>query len=146
MKRISVALSGLVLAAGVFGGAINAQAETLIFVAALNPAAEVPPKDSKGTGTVQAAFDTKSNKLHYEVTYKDLTGAATAAHFHGPAAIGQNAGVAQGLTGSLASPISGDVTLTSAQVGDLMAGKWYFNIHTAANPGGEIRGQLDQQK
>ena len=32
--------------------------------------------------------------------------------------------------------------LTAAQVADLMAGKWYVNIHTAANKGGEIRGQL----
>ena len=43
---------------------------------------------------------------------------------------------------SLASPITGSATLTPAQVADLTAGKWYFNVHTAAHPGGEIRGQL----
>jgi hypothetical protein len=40
------------------------------------------------------------------------------------------------------SPFEGDATLTDAQASDLMAGKWYFNIHTAANKGGEIRGQV----
>ena len=36
-------------------------------------------------------------------------------------------------------------TLTDAQIADLVAGKWYFNIHTAANPGGEVRGQVTKQ-
>jgi hypothetical protein len=40
------------------------------------------------------------------------------------------------------SPIEGQVTLTPAQAADLMAGKWYANIHTAANAPGEIRGQM----
>ncbi len=42
---------------------------------------------------------------------------------------------------ALASPIKGEATLTDAQAADLAAGKMYFNIHTMANPGGEIRGQ-----
>ncbi|MEA2847637.1 MAG: hypothetical protein QOG78_2918, partial [Rhodospirillaceae bacterium] len=45
-------------------------------------------------------------------------------------------------TGGLASPLKGDATLTDAQAADLAAGKWYFNVHTAANKGGEIRGQV----
>ena len=40
---------------------------------------------------------------------------------------------------SLANPMAGTATLTDDQIADLKAGKWYFNIHTAANPGGEIR-------
>jgi hypothetical protein len=122
------------------------QAATVVFVGALNPAAEVPPKNSPATGTVQATLDTVSNQLHYVVNYKDLTGPATAAHFHGPAAAGVNAGVAVGVKGSVSSPISGDATLTAEQSADLMSGKWYFNVHTAANPGGEIRGQMELQK
>jgi hypothetical protein len=42
------------------------------------------------------------------------------------------------------SPISGEAVLTGAQISDLRKGLWYFNVHTAANPGGEIRGQLNQ--
>jgi hypothetical protein len=42
----------------------------------------------------------------------------------------------------VASPIKGTATLTDAQAADLAAGKWYFNVHTEANKGGEIRGQV----
>jgi hypothetical protein len=42
-------------------------------------------------------------------------------------------------------PIKGTVTLTDAQMADVMAGKWYANVHTAANPAGEIRGQMIKQ-
>jgi hypothetical protein len=55
---------------------------------------------------------------------------------------GENAGVVVPMTGSLTSPIRGKATLTAAQAADLMAGKWYVNLHTAANPNGEIRGQF----
>ena len=69
------------------------------------------------------------------------------AHFHGPAAAGANAGVQVPVPKSaLASPMKGTVALTDAQIADLEAGKWYFNIHTAADPGGEVRGQLTETK
>ncbi|MGN6102228.1 MAG: CHRD domain-containing protein [Devosia sp.] len=42
--------------------------------------------------------------------------------------------------------MKGHATLTAAQVADLEAGKWYFNVHTAKNPNGEIRGQVEQAK
>jgi hypothetical protein len=70
-----------------------------------------------------------------------LTGPASAAHFHGPAVAGSNAGVVIPFA-SAASPIEGQATLTPLQVADLMAGKWYANVHTATNKGGEIRGQM----
>ena len=60
----------------------------------------------------------------------------------GPAPVGANAGVALPFPGQMRSPMEGSATLTAAQVADLMAGRWYANIHTAANPGGEIRGQM----
>ena len=46
------------------------------------------------------------------------------------------------ITGIATSPVEGSATLTDAQAADLVAGKYYVNIHTAANPGGEIRGQV----
>lgn len=118
-----------------------ARAEVINFKATMNAATEVPAKDSKGTGDALASFDTTTKKLSYTVTYLDLTGPATMAHIHGPALPGANAGVVVPFTPP-ASPITGSVTLTDAQVADLMAGKYYVNVHTAANPGGEIRGQL----
>jgi hypothetical protein len=132
----AVALSALLFTAPSFAATVN-------YTASLKGATEVPPTDSKGTGTVTAAYDTASKKFTYSVTYSGLTGPATAAHFHGPAAAGANAPpVVPVPATALADPIKGDATLTDAQADDLAAGKWYFNIHTAANKGGEIRGQV----
>ena len=66
------------------------------------------------------------------------------AHFHGPAPVGKPAPIEVPLTGSLDSPISGTATLTDGQAKDLMDGMMYFNIHTAANKPGEIRGQMEK--
>ena len=118
-----------------------AQAETMAFKGTLNGATEAPPKTTDGKGTVSASLDTTSKVLTYGVEYTGLSGPATAAHFHGPAEPGANAGVAVPLA-TPASPIQGTATLTDAQMADLMAGKWYANVHTAANPAGEIRGQV----
>ena len=93
----------------------------------------------KGTGSVQAMLDGKT--LTYSATYKDLTGPVVAVHFHGPAAPGADAPPVVPAVPS-PSPIKGTATLTDAQIADLNAGKWYFNVHTAANPNGEIRGQM----
>ncbi len=119
-----------------------AQAETIKFHATLSTASEVPPKTTAGSGTVDASLDTTTKVLTYTLTYAGLTGAATAAHFHGPAAVGANAGVLVPIAPPLASPIKGTATLTDAQIADFEGGKVYANVHTAANPGGEIRGQL----
>jgi len=118
---------------------LAAQAATVKLKAALAPGAGIT---SKGSGTLTATLDTATNKFTYHVTYKGLTGNATAAHFHGPADPGGNAGPQVPVNGSVASPINGETTITAAQAKDLLAGKWYFNVHTAANPGGEIRGQV----
>jgi hypothetical protein len=67
------------------------------------------------------------------------------AHFHGPAEVGKNAPVVIFIStkgAPFTSPFSGSATLTDAQAADLMAGMWYANIHTPANPGGEVRGQV----
>jgi hypothetical protein len=110
--------------------------------ATLNGASEVPPTTSAGKGTADIDYDAATKKLTWKVTYSGLSGPATAAHFHGPAEAGKNAGVAVAIPGATASPAEGSATLTDAQAADLMAGKYYVNVHTAANPGGEIRGQV----
>src|SRR6202140_619737 len=110
--------------------------------ATLDSASEVPANTSAGKGTADIDFDAATKKLTWKVTYSGLSGPATAAHFHGPAEAGKNAGVALAIPNAGTSPAEGSATLTDAQAADLMAGKYYVNIHTAANPGGEIRGQL----
>ena len=119
----------------------NANQKT--FHASLSPTQEVPPTASAGTGNATVMLDTGTKVASWSVTYSGLTGPAGAAHIHGPAAPGANAGVVVNIgANGLASPIQGSATLTDAQIADLMAGKDYINIHTAANKGGEIRGQL----
>ena len=110
--------------------------------ATLDSKAEVPPNASAATGTADIDYDAASKKLSWKVTYSGLSGPATAAHFHGPAEAGKNAGVAVPIANIASSPAEGSATLTDAQAADLAAGKYYVNIHTAANPGGEIRGQV----
>jgi hypothetical protein len=118
-------------------------AEVLTFKANLTAGEEVPPNDSAGTGAVEATFDTDTKLFKWNITYDGLTGPATAAHFHGPADPGANAGPVVPIPDDkLASPIAGEATLDDAQAADLQAGKWYFNVHTAQYPDGEIRGQL----
>ena len=139
-------LIGLTAAALLFGaGAANAA--TLHFTTTLKGADEVPPHAVAGTGKVTATLDTSTKVFTYKATYTGLTGPATMAHFHGPAGPGVNAPpVVPVPAGSLANPMNGKATLDDGQIADLRAGKWYFNIHTAANPGGEIRGQLPAAK
>lgn len=118
-----------------------ASAEEMHFKADLSAASEVPPTDSSGTGSAVITYDTDTKELGWTIDYSGLTGPATAAHFHGPAAAGENAGVLVPITVS-DSPMEGSATLTDEQAAALMDGKLYVNIHTAANKGGEIRGQV----
>jgi hypothetical protein len=110
--------------------------------ATLDGKSEVPPNASAGTGTADIDYDAATKKLSWKLNYSGLSGPATAAHFHGPAETGKNAGVAVAIPNATSSPAEGSATLTDAQAADLMAGNYYVNVHTAANPGGEIRGQV----
>ena len=118
-----------------------ALAETVALKAELKGTNEVPPNTSPATGKAEATFNTETRVLTWTVTYADLTGPALGAHFHGPSEPGKNAGIVLPFK-TVQSPIEGTATLTENQAADLLAGKWYANIHTAANPGGEIRGQV----
>ena len=112
------------------------------FKATLDGKSEVPATTSAGTGTADIDYDPATKKLSWKLTYTGLSGPATAAHFHGPAEVGKNAGVEVAIPGATSSPAEGSATLTDAQAADLTAGKLYVNVHTAANPTGEIRGQV----
>lgn len=131
-------IAAFALGAVAFSGAANAEK----LKATLDGKAEVPPTASSATGTADLNYDAASKKLSWTVTYSGLSGPATAAHFHGPAEPGKNAGVAVPIPNAASSPVKGEATLTDAQAADLLGGKYYINIHTAANPGGEIRGQV----
>lgn len=117
-------------------------AETMTFTAELKASSEVPPNPSTAAGSVTATFDTATKVLSWKGTIAGLTGTATMAHFHGPAEPGKNAGVMVPSPGVTAGAFEGQATLNDAQVTALMAGQMYFNIHTAQNPGGEVRGQV----
>jgi hypothetical protein len=139
-------VTGLLLLGGIaafsLGAGIGgAAAETAVVV--LTSANEVPANTSPGKGEANVNYDKASKKLPYTLIYSGLTDDATAAHFHGPAEPGANAAVVIPIgSGAPASPTEGSATLTDAQAADLLAGKWYVNVHTKANPGGEIRGQV----
>jgi hypothetical protein len=123
------------------------------WVATLSGANEVPAKAVTGTG--QATIVKSGDTYTYTVTYSGMTGPLTGGHIHGPAAAGANAVVivpfnttGAGASGTLTGTFTGtnNVSITPADL-DLMmtAGNAYVNLHTSANTGGEIRGQLSKQ-
>lgn len=133
------------VAAIVFVGAVAlatpSMAAMVNFKASLSGKSEVPPNTTAGTGSVTASYDTDSKKLTWKGSYSGLTGPASAAHFHGPAPAGKNAGVMVPISPNGPS-FEGSATLNDAQAKALMDGDMYVNVHTAANKAGEIRGQL----
>ncbi len=123
--------------------AAPAFADLVKFKADLSGKQEVPPHaDLKGAGTVEATVDTTNLNMAYHVEFTDLTGKAQAAHFHGPAGPGKNAGVQVPVAGGIMTGMDGKATISADQFRMLQDGQMYFNIHTQANPGGELRGQL----
>jgi hypothetical protein len=140
-------LAASIFALGLAGcGQMRPSQKIDIYEASLSAAQEVPPGSGAGTGMAEVQLNTNTNQLTWKVTYSGLSGPATAGHIHGPAAAGANAGVVVPFTAVGAQPVVGQATITPQQVGDLAAGLWYVNIHTAANPGGEIRGQLRRRQ
>ncbi len=121
----------------------RARAASTTFKADMKASSEVPPNTTAGTGSATVTLD--GDKITWNVTFSGLSGPATAAHIHGPAPAGKNAGVLVWLSTKgkpATSPLTGSATLTAAQASDLMNGECYVNVHTAKDPGGEIRGQL----
>jgi hypothetical protein len=145
MKHLAIlAAAALALAACESDRPQAAAAQPVQLGATLTGASEVPPVNSPGRGDAQVTYDKASKQLRWNVTYAGLTGPAQAAHFHGPAAPAANAPVVVNIApgGPPTSPITGSAQLTDQQAEQLLAGQWYLNVHTAANKGGEIRGQV----
>ncbi len=126
-------MAAIMLAAG------PALAEMMTFKTELKGGMEVPPNDSAASGTADIKVDTEAKKITWTLTHSGLSGDATAAHFHGPAAAGANAGPVIDITANMAS---GSADLSDAQLAVLQAGMLYVNVHTAKFPDGEIRGQV----
>jgi hypothetical protein len=146
--RISISRRGVIVAASLAGIAVwaaSSQAAPLSFKVALTGAQQVPPVQTTATGTADLTFDQATRMLIWSVTSSGLSGPATMAHFHGPASEGKNAPPVIWLSekgAPVPNPIKGSATLTPEQAQQFTAGEWYVNVHTQANPGGEIRGQV----
>lgn len=156
--------ASLLAAASAYAVAQEMEGEIMptLYAATLNGTAEVPPVETEATGLAEIYFDEEAMTLTWEVSFEGLSGPATGAHIHGPAPEGSIADVVIDLTighqaegppdliandpvlgeVDIISPLEGSTTITEEQATDLGAGLWYVNIHTEANPGGEIRGQI----
>ena len=141
MKKSLIALVGTLglIAAG------TSHAALIEWTASLDQAQEVgfPVPVPGATGSAFGTLDTGSGLLNWNISWSGLSGPALAMHFH-MAPPGANGGVQVniGAISGLTSPSIGAAVVTAANMADLLAGNWYINIHTALNPGGEIRGQV----
>lgn len=129
------------------GGEIRGQVTPSHLKVALNGANEKPTAvetPATGTGTVVLI----GHEITLDVSYTGLKQAANNAHIHAPADSNTAAGVMLGINGmhvgafGTAGQFKGSATLTTQQLGYIIDGLGYVNIHTGAHPGGEIRGQI----
>jgi hypothetical protein len=141
MFRRSIVLAGFaVILAG------SASAATVKFHATLSAASEAPPTKSTGSGEATVSLDTATHEITWNVTFSGFTSEVTAAHIHGPAEAGKNAGVVVPLGSAPKSPLHGPAKLTAEQEQQLTAGMYYVNVHSKNFPSGAVRGQLAQVK
>ena len=110
------------LRSALLGGALAlslvtaASAEVVKFQSDLTAAEENPATNSKGTGTIIGTLDTQTHKFDYTVIWSGLASPVTAAHFHGPAERGKNAGVQVPIGGNNPqSPVTDSATLSAEQ-------------------------------
>ena len=118
---------------------------TKTFIAVINSGQEVPSNSSSSFGNAHLVFDKTTDMLCFSISYNTLTSPEIAAHFHGPASAGSNAGIQFGLPpGSPKNSCVGP--LSNQQRKDLEKGLFYINVHSSGVPTGEIRGQVLQIK
>ena len=111
------------------------------FSAALDGAQEVPPVATAGRGWGIVRLDPATNTVSVFLFHEGLSGAPTASHLH-IGAVGVNGGVILPLAAAGPNAFTGSGVLSAANVAALTSAGTYVNVHTAANPGGEIRGQV----
>ena len=110
---------------------------------------EVPANKSTASGTADVTYNKDTKMLTYTLNWSGLTDKATMSHIHGTAPRGTNAGVKHDLTPVLKKETSGSFTdsvkIDGSDIKEdsLLSGFYYFNIHTPANQGGEIRAQIE---
>lgn len=140
MKQSLLLLTPFVLVPMLAG---SASADVHVLNASMDGAQEVPPAPTTATGSAVITVDDVSGYVQVSGSYTGLNAAAAAAHLHGPAAPGSNAGILLALTatGGTSGTFSGAGLLTSTQVSAILSGMSYVNVHTGSFPGGEIRGQ-----
>jgi hypothetical protein len=116
----------------------------------LSGAQEVPAVTTNGTGTAEISYDPTMKMITYKITWQLglPTATTTNMHFHGSETGSDlvSSGVALGITG-FATGSSGvlngmTVALTDVQAAQLLAGKWYVNIHSSTVGSGELRGNI----
>ena len=119
-------------------------ANALVVDSWLNGAQEVPMANVPGMGVGAMWMNSTWDTLYYDYQVTGLSGAITGAHIHS-AAIGSNGGVLVNLSSNvMGNRIMGAITgtdLTDALIDEVLWGTTYLNVHTAAYPDGEIRGQ-----
>jgi hypothetical protein len=115
----------------------------MLFTARLSAANEVPANASIAKGLVTVVVE--GNTVTVNAVFDSLTGPVTACHFHKAVAGANGSSFTNFLANVRGNRLYVKTTLTNAQIGDMMEDSVYLNVHTAANGGGEIRGQLNFQ-
>lgn len=128
-------------------GEDDGKSSTLSLSGDANGANERPnPVSTTATGTISGTYDQNTNTLNYTITWTGLSGPPVGMHFHGPADRNTAATViipiALPASPAPAGTVTGSANLTEQQETQLLSELWYYNIHTALNPDGEIRGQV----
>lgn len=129
-----------------------ANAAIINLASIMTPGAEVPPVNAPGaSGSAAMVLDSDTGQFSWVIGFEGLSGPATAAHFH-EAAVGMTGdvvldldtdpGVTFSALGQTSGSFSGGTILDPNSIDDILADQWYINIHTEANPAGEIRGQV----
>ena len=164
-RGITLAMAAVLATVVACSSTTDPVSKIVTFKATMNGAGEVPANATTGAGTFTATLDTSTNIFTYDVTFTGLTSNTAAGHIHGPAAATASSGTtinfvslagatfsvgATSGTGHGVATLSAANQITATISGDslkklLFAGLTYVNIHTASNPGGEIRGQISKQ-